>query len=171
MYFIKYLPLKDQLRCRSVTDREALPYLATFAALTALVGAIPLTDGFNHWDAISAFFSVVLAIGGIVYAYHQNGGRAGNDLIQKYVILGWVVSFRFLLIAIPTIIVLMIVGDLMGLLSWDSTGPFDASCIFAFEFILYQRIGRHIRDTRNRSSEPPPPPYGSPAAGSPSGEA
>lgn len=154
MYFIKYHPLKEKLRDRSVTDREALPYLVIFAACTALVGAIPLTGGFNHWDAVSACSSVVLAIGGIVYAYHQNGGRIGNDLIQKYVILGWVVSFRFLLIAIPAVIALMIVGDLMGLVSWDSTGPFDALCAFVFEVILYQRIGRHIRDTRNRSSEP-----------------
>jgi hypothetical protein len=156
MYFIKYQPLKNQLRCRSVTDREALPYLAIFAALTALVGAIPLTDGFNHWDAISAFFSVMLAIGGIIYAYHQNGGRTGNDLIQKYVILGWIVSFRFMLIVIPTMIILMIVGDLMGLVSLDSTGPFDVLGVFVFEAILYQRIGRHIRDTRNMSSEPTP---------------
>jgi len=156
MYFLKYQPLKNQLRCRSVTDREALPYLAIFAALTALVGAIPLTDGFNHWDAISAFISVVLAIGGIVYAYHQNGGRTGNDLIQKYVILGWVVAFRFMLIAIPTMIALMFVGDLMGLVVWDSTGPFDVLGVFVFEVILYQRIGRHIRDTRNMSSEPTP---------------
>lgn len=153
MYFIKYQPLKNQLRCRSVTDREALPYLAIFAALTAFVGAIPLTDGFNHWDAMSAFFSVVLAIGGVVYAYQQNGGRTGNDLIQKYVILGWVVSFRFMLIAIPAMIVLMIVGDLLGLVSWDSTGPIDVLGVFVFEVILYQRIGRHIRDTRSMNSE------------------
>lgn len=170
MYFVKYQPLKDQLRSRSVTDREALPYLAIFAALTALAGAFPLTDGFNRWDAISAFFSVVLAIGGIVYAYHQNGGRTGNDLIQKYVILGWVVTFRFILIALPTMFVLTFVGAMIGLFSWHSTGPFGVVCVFAFEVILYQRIGRHIRDTRSRSSEPSPRPDGSPTAGSPSGQ-
>jgi hypothetical protein len=147
MYFIKYQPLKDQLRSRSVTDREALPYLVAFSALTAFVCGIPLVDGFNRWDAISTFVSVMLAIGGIIYAYHQNGGPAGNDLIQKYVVLGWVVSFRFILGAIPAIVAVMIVGDLMGLLSWDSTGPFDVACTFVFEAILYQRIGRHIRDT------------------------
>ena len=98
----------------------------------------------------------MLAIGGIVYAYHQNGGRTGNDLIQKCVILGWVVSFRFMLIAVPAMIVLMIVGNLMGLVSSDSTGPFDVLGVFVFEVILYQRIGRHIRDTRNMNSEPTP---------------
>lgn len=157
MYFIKYQPLKEQLRLRSVTDRDALPYLVIDAALTSLVCALPLIDGFNYWDAISATLSVVLAIGGIIYAYRQNGGQTGYDLIQKYVIIGWVVSFRFMIIAIPVITALMIVGHMMDFVSLDSTGPYNVIFALVFEVILYQRIGRHIRDTRDRSSEHAPP--------------
>ena len=36
MYFFKIEPLKKQLRDRTLTDREALPYLLIFTALMSL---------------------------------------------------------------------------------------------------------------------------------------
>lgn len=167
MYFIKYQPLKSRLHSRSITEREALPYLVIFSALTALSGAPVPTTGFNIWDALSTVISIVLAITGILYAYSQNGGRTGYDLIQKYVVLGWVVSFRFILVGVPTMIVVTIVGTSLGLTSYDSHGWFNVAVRAVLEAILYQRIGRHIRDTRKQTSEPsvpgcPPQGVGSP---------
>ena len=168
MYFIKYEPLKTLLRARSLGDREALPYLVLFAGLTALVGGLPAKDGFNIWDTTSVVLSVILAIAGVAYAYYQNGAGEGYDLIQKYVVLGWVVAVRFIIIAVPVAVALVALGDFMGLVSYDSTGWFDVAVIALFEAFLYQRIGRHIRDTRGISSEQGGGGYGSPAAGSPS---
>lgn len=155
MYFIRYQPLKKRLRSRSVSDREALPYLILFAAFTALVGSLPAIGGYNFWDGVSAFLSVAAAIGGVLYAYRKNGGIAGFDLIHKYVILGWVVSVRFLLAFIPAAIVLIIVGAATGLMSLDYTGPYDVLMIFLAEIIFYQRIGRHVADTAVEISEQP----------------
>jgi hypothetical protein len=147
MYFIRYQPLKDRLRSRSVSDREALPYLVLFAALTALVCSLPTIESYNFWDGVSAVLSVATAIGGILYAYRQNGGMAGFDLIQKYVILGWVVFVRFLIVFLPAALVLVIVGAVTGLMSLEFTGPYDVVMIFSAEVIFYQRLGKHVGDT------------------------
>ena len=152
MYFVRYHPLKDRLRNRSVSDREALPYLVIFAALTALVGAFPMFEGFNDWDLVSGLLSVAFAVGGVIYAYKSNGGKEGFDLIQKYVVLGWVVVIRCLLVFVPLAIVAYIAGEALGLVS-DQTGFFDVLLIAILEIVLYGRIGRHVRDTRTPNSE------------------
>tara|TARA_B100001093_G_scaffold441346_1_gene442434 strand:- start:342 stop:821 length:480 start_codon:yes stop_codon:yes gene_type:complete len=152
MHFVRYHPLKEKLRNRSVSDREALPYLVIFAALTALIGAFPAVNGFNEWDLISGLLSVAFAVGGIIYAYRSNGAEEGFDLIQKYVVLGWVVTVRCLLVFIPLAIVAYIAGDSLGLVT-AQTGFLDVLLISIFELVLYQRIGRHIRDTTTTSSE------------------
>ena len=152
MHFVRYHPLKEKLRNRSVSDRETLPYLVIFAALTALIGAFPAVNGFNEWDLISGLLSVAFAVVGIIYAYRSNGAEEGFDLIQKYVVLGWVVTVRCLLVFIPLAIVAYIAGDSLGLVT-AQTGFLDVLLISIFELVLYQRIGRHIRDTTTTSSE------------------
>ncbi len=147
MYFLKYQPLKERLRDRSVSDREALPYLVVFFGLTALTQVFPLLDGFNQWDFISGGLSVVFAAGGVIYAYKSNGGEEGFDLIQKYLILGWVVAVRCLLVSVSLIFVVYSAGEYFGLVE-AQTGLFDVLLLAIFEICFHQRLGRHIRDTR-----------------------
>ena len=147
MYFIRYQPLKEKLKSRTLSDREALPYLIAFAGLAAAVYLFPSTDGSNVWDWIGGGISVVLAVAGVIYAYLCNGGKQGFDLIQKYVVIGWVVAVRCILIFIPCAIVLYILGELLGVVTVE-TNWYDTIILVLFEVILYQRIGRHIRDTK-----------------------
>jgi hypothetical protein len=145
MYFVSYHPLKETLRERKLTDREALPYLAIWVIVTALA-AYPwsVEEGPNGWWApVSLALDVGAAIWGVWYAYRQNGAGGGYDLIQKYVVLGWVVTVRFLLVFAPIFIALLEVG----LIESEKKGPVDVVVYFLAEIILYQRIGRHIRDT------------------------
>lgn len=148
MYFVRYNPVKEKLRLRTLSDREALPYLAVFIGLTALVGAFPMTDGFNQWDLASGVLSVIVAVSGVLYSYKCNGGREGYDLIHKYVVIGWIVAIRCTLLVIPLFAITLIAGEILGLISEDS-GLFDFSAVFITEVVIYQRIGRHIRDTAN----------------------
>ena len=111
-----------------------------------MCGAIP-SEAYNEWDYLSIVLSVIFAIGGIIYAYKCNGGKDGSDLILKYIVLGWVVLIRCSLALTPAIIVYYMIADTLGLIS-DSTGILDCVIIVVFEIVLYQRTGRHIRDTR-----------------------
>lgn len=147
MYFVKYHPLKEKLSSRTLSEREALPCLVVFTALTALSVVIPLYENYNALDRTAAGFSVLLAIFGILFAYKQNGGNEGFDLIQKYVVLGWVTTFRFLIVGIPLGIFVAVAAGALGY-SLEETNAIDLAFWMAFEALLYYRIGIHIRDTR-----------------------
>ncbi|MBN2654631.1 MAG: hypothetical protein JXR79_05900 [Nitrospirae bacterium] len=148
MYFIRYEALKKKLTDRALSDREALPYLLILVGLTTMLTSIPLIGGdVNKWDVLSAFLNVVVAIAGMFYAYKQNGGNEGYDLIQKYVVLGWVVFVRFLICLMPALILCAALGEYFGVASFEETGPYEVIIIFLAEVVFYQRLGRHIRDT------------------------
>ena len=156
MYFVRYQPLKDKLRDRTLSEREALPYLVVFVALASLAQAFPKLHEYGKLDAVSGLLNLGAAIWGILYSYHHNGGRAGHDLIRKFVVLGWIVSVRCILAFIPISLLLIFLGATTGMMSWESYGWYDVSVIFLINILVYQRIGRHIRDTRDKISEPPP---------------
>lgn len=146
MYFVKYHPLKARLSARSVSDREALPYLIMVYVINSLLVSLPDFQEYNFWDGVSAILTVAVTIGGILHVYRKNGGASGFDLIRKYVILGWVVTIRCLLAFIPVAIVFGLAEVAMGITSSDY-GPQDVVLILLLQIIVYQRIGRHISDT------------------------
>lgn len=154
MYFIQYKPLKEKLKKRELSDREALPYLIASSVLAALVIGFPLVENFNEVDTASGFASVALAIWGILYSYKKNGKEEGKDLIHKYVVLGWIVCIRCMLAFIPFIIVYFIIGEVAGLTDLESgkTSWYEFVAYVGFEALIYQRIGRHISDTKEELS-------------------
>ena len=154
MYFLRYQPLKDKLRTRSLSDREALPYLILFSGFAAAVYLFPTTEEFNVWDWIGGGSSVALAVLGVIYSYIQNGGRQGFDLIQKYVVIGWVVAVRCILAFIPCVFAFYFSVDYFGMIS-DETSWLDTLFFAAFEVIFYQRIGRHVGNTKIKCESDP----------------
>ena len=105
---------------------------------------------------VSGVLSIIFAIGGVLYAYEQNGRKEGSDLVQKFIVLGWIVCFRFILVCLAGFIVLLIVWAVLGIEETTETietGGFDVLVVALVELIFYQRIGRHIRDTRNIAYE------------------
>ena len=132
MYFIRYQPLKEKLKSRTLSDREALPYLVLYAVLATVVYLLPTTEQFNLCDWIGGGLSVSLAVGGVIYAYTQNGGRRGFDLIQKYMVIGWVVVVRYILAFIPIAIALYLFGEAVGVMT-DDTGWFDVLTFAGFD--------------------------------------
>ena len=139
MYFVFYHPLKHKLRTNSLNDREALPYLIIYAVLFAL-GSSTETDRYGF---LSLCLTAIIVIGGTYYVYRQNGGKEGFNLIKKYLILGWVVSIRFAIALIPVVIVQIVLLPNLGDFYYVIFGA-------TIKFIYYQRLGTHIRDTRQR---------------------
>ena len=146
MYFVQYNPLKQQLRNRTLSDRDALPYLILDGVVVVLLGLNISSDGLNAFNVVSTFLSAAIIIGGTFHVYEQNGGNEGFDLVRKYVVLGWVAGIRVFLASIP---VFLILGILIGLGNVDDAfSEFLIMCCAAtIEFIYYQRLGRHVRDT------------------------
>lgn len=149
MYFVKYGPLKEKLSNRSLRDDEALPYLILESVVLTIFSLDISSDGLDAFEMATVCLSVIIVIGGLYHVYEQNGGREGYDFVQKYFILGWIVGVRIFLAFIPVFIVSFVVavnlsragGNLLGVI------------LFAiYDIVYFQRLGRHIRDTRGVAS-------------------
>lgn len=147
MNFITYAPLKEQLRERTLSDRQALPYLIASTTISAFLLSIPLHENYNLLDGLSVVVSLTLAIAGILFAYNKNGKENGYDLIQKFMVIGWITGVRFILIGIPISVVVGVVAHYLGF-SFKETNPVGYTYYILFEALLYYRIGKHIEDTR-----------------------
>ncbi|MDE0298684.1 MAG: hypothetical protein OXN17_08640 [Candidatus Poribacteria bacterium] len=134
MCFVRFRDVKERLRERSLRDNEVLPYLLLDCVVYALPGAA------GEHGLILFLWRLIIAIGGVIYVYNSNGGAYGFDLVQKFLILGWVVFFRFLLVFLPVFIVSVLLGFSTATLG-------GMLLLITLDIIVYQRIGRHIRDT------------------------
>lgn len=152
MYFIRYSPLKERLKNRSIADREALPYFILFCVLEAIAIALPRSEYKNRWDYISTVVTLLITFWGVVYVYQRNGGRNGYDLIHKFVVLGWVVAVRFLISVVPIFIAVFALVWHYDFVAEETTF-FNVVLFSVLEVIFYQRIGRHIADTNSKLDE------------------
>lgn len=151
MYFVKYHPLKEQLRKRTFTDRDGLSYYILFVASSTFLVGFPLTRADGH-AALSASINTIVAILGILYSYRKNGGITGYDFMQKSIVLGWIVIFRcfwlFFLVSFVGYFAKKAVGIPLGSSSW--VGIVQSAVYMA---VYYQRLGKHIQDTNRLSGE------------------
>lgn len=156
MNFLRYHPLKEQLRSRIFTDQQALPY---FILLCVLSVPVPTSGTANSLDWVLTGCWVLITALGLLYAYRKNGGSDGVDFIKKFIVLGWIALVRWTLVFIPLFVILVIAFIAIADTEARFGGPIDKSvkaeatewfaliapCIFTI--VLFQRIGRHIKDT------------------------
>ncbi len=72
--------------------------------------------------------------------------------MQRYLAIGWVVTLRWLLIFIVTIVILTILLELAGISTFsEETTWYEFLYGTAWEVIIYQRIGHHVRDVAQGS--------------------
>lgn len=147
MQFFRFDGIKEKLRTRTLTEREALPYLISMFAFAASAVVFPVPLGSDLWDRINQGGTVLLAILGLLYAYRRNGGAHGHDLALKYIVLGEIVVARCFIVSIPVGIALVWLGTQFGLRD-RTMGWYDTSLWLLFQVVAYQRLGRHIADTR-----------------------
>jgi len=147
MQFFRYNAVKEKLRTRTLTDREALPYLLSMFVFAASAVVFPVPLGSDLWDRINQGGTILLAILGLLYAYRQNGRAHGHDLALKYIVLGEIAVARCFAVSIPLGIALVWLGTQLGLRD-RTMGWYDTSLWLLFQVVAYQRLGRHIADTR-----------------------
>lgn len=148
MYFIQYDPLKEKLRTRSLSDREVLPYAIVLFILVPSLLALPVTSEFNEYDVASTILIIIIGLGGLIYCYDKNGGRNGFDLIQKYVVLHWIVFVRFIPFFLLMTFVIFAAKEALGM-GDENTSGIEVVGFSLMEIVFYLRLGRHIRDTGN----------------------
>lgn len=137
MYFVRYGVIKERLRERSLHDNEVLPYFM----LTGILLLLPVA--YDRFGLLLFVWRVIITFGGILYVYHSNGGAYGFDLVQKYLVLGWIVGIRCLLVFLTAFILLVLIG-----LSLETLAGLVLISIPVVDIIVYLRIGRHIRETK-----------------------
>ena len=111
MYFWRIEKLKTEMAARPLSEREALPYLVVFVALSSAVAYIPQTT-YSLWDGLGGVWSVLLAAVGTIYIYRQNGGAGGQHFLQRYFAVGWVVVVRWFVVLI--LVAVAFYGTLAG---------------------------------------------------------
>jgi len=151
MYFFKYHPLKEQLRERTFSDRDGLPYYVLFIASSTFLADYSLGTS-NGIDALSASINSAVAILGIIYSYRKNGGRTGYDFMQKSIVLGWVVIFRLMPFILLTGFVSYCIDQALGY-PIESRSWVSIVLSALFMTFYYQRLGRHIQDTNRHNGE------------------
>jgi hypothetical protein len=155
MNFLRYEPIKTRLRERTLSEREALPYLMLHIGLWSLVMALIGTLDVNDWETLSRTISVPIAVGGVLYVYRQNGGASGHDFVLKYIVLGLIVGVRAFLAAFVVTTALLFYALLMLPEYEGETGPVNVILLLCVEVFVVERIGRHIRDTTGNYEGPP----------------
>jgi hypothetical protein len=156
MFFWSIRRLKLKLAAGPLTAKEELPYVLVF--LTLLAVAANSSDLFaqpsapNLWDHLSAGWSVVLGVAGTIYLYRQNGGPEGQYFLQRYFVVGWVVSVRWFAWVMPVgLFYYSVLGDLeVAQATWHEFLLFGICEIF-----FYWRSGHHMADLRRMISAPP----------------
>jgi hypothetical protein len=121
-----------------------------YMILMAIVTGFAIGD-MNPWSVASGFASIVITIMGVLHLKRQNNDTFGNGLLSKYFSLGWVVTFRMLLLAIPVIVMTFALASIVG--GEDTIDPAGAVFIIGFEVLFYWWLGLLISEANEPKSE------------------
>ena len=105
----------------------------------------------DPWAIAAGVASVVITIFGVLHLKKQNADSFGNQFLAKYFSLGWVITVRMLLLAIPSMVVLFAFASIVG--GNDAFAPMGALFTVAFEILFYWWLGLLIAQANKRQSE------------------
>jgi hypothetical protein len=113
MYFINYKSLIDDHKSGKFSDLDIIPYLVGYYLLNSISnlnykrgGPVPQT-----LDSLVIIFAIIvmtIVFTIIIYAvlksyWKANGGSTSKNLVPRIISLGWVFSFRALVVIAPLI--------------------------------------------------------------------
>ena len=146
MYFWRIKKLKANLIERPLSGREELRYLIGFLLLWVLTLTAPPEEGLNRWDHAGLAVTALLTIVGTIYLFHRNGGAGGELFLQRYFVLGWVVSIRWAAAFVSLYVIVRLIASILDAWPSEETNVFDFLLISAGEVCFYWRLGVHIAD-------------------------
>lgn len=144
MYFWKVDKLKADLRERSLSESETFKYLFASQVMYGLM-MIPFLEN-NVWDVYLAIVTSLITLVGVFYVYKCNNGAIGNNFLQRYVSLGWVVGIRYVaLFMFPITVVFYTVIGIYSSLP-EHTTLFEVIFFSAIHTVFYLLLGKHIKE-------------------------
>lgn len=169
MYWWNIKRLKDALAERPLTAREQLSYyIATWMLVYMLMALSQLAPAASAPEVLVHFIlSIAIVVFGSLYCYVSNGGADGKEFLPRLFAVGWVVSIRWSVVAIPLIIFGSFFLAVLSILVGD-TGPDPADAelgpiftvassalVYLLSIVLIWRCGVHLRDVARRTTETP----------------
>ena len=106
----------------------------------------------NVWFIASGFASIVITVMGVLHLKERNNDSFGNSFLSKFFSLGWVVTFRMLVMTIPAGVAIAAMESIVG--GDDTTGPVGALFAIAFEILYYWWLGLLIAEANEPISKP-----------------
>jgi len=142
MLFFNLRAAKEKLAQGILPDRDLIPYLLVVMAILSLVAPGWSTkDDLTLWSNLLP--SMIIAIWGTHYLYRCNGGAAGREFLQRYLVLGWVVSLRYVIAAFP---ICLLIYSISYRETWAPTVEWAQRIIIvAIELGYYFYAGFHFR--------------------------
>jgi hypothetical protein len=151
MYIWKIGELKTQLSQGELPEPEAFKYLMANTVLYSLA-AIQYFNA-NHYDTLSGFLSLCIAVIGLWFIYKCNGGENGKHIIHRYLSVGWVVFVRFaVLFILPVTVVFILFQELYLGGIHEETTLFDVFFMSAAEVIYFLWVAKHINYVAKQSN-------------------
>lgn len=152
MYFINVEALKQQLREKRFNQMHAVSYLVALCVLWYLPLGL-LGDGTTLWDSASFWASLVIMVGGTMMAYKVNGGAQGEQFLERFLSLSWVMLWRVL----PLLVLLGWIAVILRTMTYGDNYYQLTAFGFTFsvvaELLYYQRIYSHLRQLNATETE------------------
>ena len=153
MYFWKVEKLKEDIQTNKLMEKDRFIYALIYIVLGAIAMEVlllmPIEDG-NIWDLINGVVNVLIVTLGTIYAFKANGANDGNDFLGKYFSIGFVVTIRFLVYAIPLFILLFAYYFYaFGEEEEIPTNYIDVIPFLVWYIAMYWRIYVHIKQVNS----------------------
>ena len=113
MQILSTAPLVEKFRRGTFKDDEIGAYFLAAMIFAAVFCLLPSGE-WTRWDFLEALADIAITVLGIHYLKSNNGNTFGNDFLNKYFALGWVVGVRVSLFAIPAWVVIYATLSIMG---------------------------------------------------------
>lgn len=148
MYWLSLSGAKRDLRSGNLSSRALLPYVIAFGAFESLsISMSALAPGGPDpelTDLYLALVSVGITVLGLLHVYRMNGGAAGQNFVERLLVIGWVASVHFMAAMIAAMVLLGTL--LMTSSSGEALIESFAPCFVLISGVYYLYLGRHIAD-------------------------
>lgn len=153
MYFWKIEKLKNDLLIKPLSESESFKYLFAYLASESLLLifididdiTVPNLEFTNMWDVFSSINGFLINAIGVYYVYKCNKGANGDNFLQKFFSIGWVVGIRLIVLFLPLMLLLFFILSLSST-DFSSTNPYDVILFFIIDFLFYWLLGKHVKE-------------------------